>query len=164
MPRARRRQAIGEIVSAAIILAAASVAATIMLSAFSESANVAWDDTRSRLDIMRAQAVEQLDVTSRSCCPGGNMTWLVVNYGDYPTTLPFGMYRGNGTEVTNANVNYFTLNNTLLASCTATNPCDPHETELPSKGAVRMEMPWTGPADPLLIVSDSGKALWVIGR
>ena len=50
-----RLYGVGEIVSAAIILGATAVVTTIMLGAFSESAQVMTDDTRSRMDRLRAE-------------------------------------------------------------------------------------------------------------
>ena len=156
-----RRSGIGEVVSASIILAATAVVAALMLAGFSEQAQVAADDIRSRIDIMRGQAVEQLDVTSREWRPGGNLTFLVTNYGEYDSAMPFLLYREDGSEVTNHTVRYYRLNDTdtPIMFCTTAAPCTPYNMTLPRKDLVRLEMPW--PAnDPLIIITDSGRALW----
>ena len=155
-----RRGAIGEIVSTAIILAATGVVAAAMLAVFSEQAHVATDDLRSRLDIMRAQAVEQLDVTGAEWRAGGNLTFLVSNYGDYPASMPFMLFTGNGTDVSNAGVSYHHLNNTILAACDAPAPCAMYDMTLPSKDAVRLQIPWSG-GGPLIIITDTGRAMRV---
>lgn len=156
----RRRRAIGEVVSAAIILGGTAIVATLMLSAFSEQSQIATEDLRSRLDILRAQAIEQLDVTGTEWRAGGHLTFLVSNFGDYPTTIPFELYRENGTRVTDENVGYFDLDGTTIMSCTASTPCSLYGTELSSKSAVRLQMPWPS-ADPLIIITDTGKAIRV---
>lgn len=156
-----RRGGIGEVVSASIIVAATAVVAALMLSGFSEQAQVTADDIRSRMDVMRERAVEQLDVTSREWRPGGNLTFLVANYGEYDSAMPFMLYRENGTEVTNAIVGYYWLNDTdnPIIQCTAAAPCAPYNMTLPRKDLVRLEMPWAA-NDPLIIVTDAGRALW----
>ena len=156
-----RRSAIGEIVSTAIILAATGAVAAAMLAVFSEQAHVATDDLRSRLDTMRAQAVEQLDVTGTEWRAGGNLTFLVSNYGDYPAAMPFMLFTGNGTDVSNADVTYRHLNNTILATCDAATPCTMYDAKLQSKDAVRLLMPWSGGSDSLIIITDTGRAMRV---
>lgn len=156
-----RRGAVGEIVSTAIILAATGVVAAAMLAVFSEQAHVATDDLRSRLDVMRAQAVEQLDVTGAEWRAGGNLTFLVSNYGDYPATMPFMLFTGNGTDVSNASVAYHHLNNTVLAACHASTPCAMYGMTLPPKDAVRLQMPWSNGTDSLIIITDTGRAMKV---
>lgn len=151
-------RAIGEIVSAAIILGATGVVATIMLGAFSEQAQITTDDVRSRLDIMRAQAVEQIDVTSVS--NHLNLTFLVVNYGDYDTTIPFMLYRTDGIEVTNDTVSYTWLNDTSLIQCLPTTPCTTYNTTLAARDTIRVDMPWGYGVD-LIIITDTGRALRV---
>lgn len=156
-----RRAAIGEVVSTAIILAATGVVAAAMLAVFSEQAHVATDDLRSRLDIMRAQAVEQLDVTGAEWRSGGNLTFLVSNYGDYDAAMPFMLYTSNGTEVSNGDVAYRRLDNTVLATCTAGTPCAMYSMALAPKDAVRLLMPWASGADSLIIITDTGRAMRV---
>lgn len=158
----RHRRAIGEALGAAIILGATGVVATIMLSAYSDQSQVIYADLRSYLDVMRAQAVEQLDVTSVECCRTGNLTFLVVNYGDHPSTMPFELYTEDGVRVTDNDVSYYGLDGNPLgfSPCDMTPPgCDRYSEELAPGGAVRLEMPWTG--DPLVLVTDTGRGLWV---
>lgn len=146
--------------SAAIILGGTAIVATIMLGAFSEQSQITTEDLRSRLDILRAQAVEQLDVTGTEWRAGGHLTFLVSNFGDYPTTMPFELYKEDGTRVTDADVDYFNMNGTTIVSCSTGTPCSLYDMELPSKSAVRLQMPWPA-ADPLIIITDTGKALRV---
>lgn len=163
-----RLYGVGEIVSAAIILGATAVVATIMLGAFSESAQVMTDDTRSRMDRLRAEAVEQLDVTSRECQAGTPLTFLVVNYGDFPTSIPFKAYDQTGGAV-HANITYVDLGNTRVASCIPSWSCidgggnsiNLYNQTLDSKYSVLVRVnPWPC-SDPLILVTDTGDVLWV---
>lgn len=164
---APRRTGIGEVVSASILLAAAGVAAVIMIGGMGEQHQVSIDDMRSRLDVMRAQAIEQLDVTSVSWINvggTGNLTFLVANYGDYPTTIPFEMYGMDGVEVGNEVV-YLNLTGRQWHHCPVGNPCDPYTHDLSSKSLIRIVvMNWPGAGslgDPLIVVSDTGTAMRV---
>lgn len=165
-----RRTGIGEAVSASILLAAAGVAAVVMIGGMGEQTQVSTDDMRSRLDVMRAQAVEQLDITSVSwgATGGGtgNMTFMVSNYGDHPTMMPFELYDMDGDEITNEDIVYRWLNNTQWRHCTTAVPCDPYTDDLPAKSLVRIVvMGWPdaggGLGEPLIVVSDTGTALRV---
>lgn len=169
----RRRRAIGEVVSAAILLAGMAAASIAMLAAVGEQSQVTTDDIRSRMDIMRAQAVEQLDVTGTSWngpAGGGigNYTFLVSNFGDFNTTIPFALYDVDGAEVTNRDVIYTTMGNTNIAHCTTAVNCDLYKEPLPYKGLIRIIMvDWPGTAaggDPLIIVTDTGRAMRVGDR
>ena len=153
-------RAIGEIVSAAIILAATGVVAAVMLGVFSEQAHVATDDLRSRLDIMRLQAVEQLDVTGVEWRTGGNLTFIVSNYGDYNATMPFMLFTSNGTDVTNHNVTYFNMNSTILGTCSVPVPCNLYNTTISPRDAIRVLMPWNS-TDSLVIITDTGRGMRV---
>ena len=163
------RSAIGEVISASILLGAMGVAAVIILGGVSERAQVTTDDIRSRMDTMRAQAVEQLDVTGVSWGGGagisGNYSFLVSNYGDYPAKIPFALYDSGGNPVTNADVVYARMDNTNVAHCTVTVNCQLYDTELESKGIIRVIVGnWSGTAngaDPLIIITDTGRAMRV---
>lgn len=167
-----RRRAIGEVASAAILLAGMAAASITMLAAVGEQSQVTTDDIRSRMDIMRAQAVEQLDVTGTSWHAtgggNGNYTFLVSNFGDFNTTIPFALYDTNGRDVTNENVIYTTMGNTNIAHCTTAVNCELYTEPLPYKGLVRVIMVgWPGTAaggDPLIIVTDTGRAMRVGDR
>ena len=162
------RYGVGEIVAAAIILAAAAVVSTIMLGAFSESAQVMTDDTRSRMNRLRAEAVEQIDVTSRECQTGKPLTFLVVNYGDFPTSMPFKAYDQIGGAI-HANITYVDLDNTRVASCSPSWSCTDgggnsinlYDQTLNSKYSVLVQVdPWPC-LDPLILLTDTGDVLWV---
>lgn len=158
----RTRKLIGEVLGAAIILGASGVVATIVLASYSDQAQVMYSDLRSHLDLMRAQAVEQLDVTSREWRPGSNLTFFVVNYGDYESSYPFELYTEDGVDVTNEDVHYRDLRGGSLGECTPATNCMLYDMQLPPGGALVIEMPW--PADdPLILVTDTGKGLWVGG-
>lgn len=163
-----RRHGIGEIVSAAIILGATAVVATIMLGVFSESAQVITDDARSRLDRMRAEAVEQLDITSISCSPG-QMSFLVVNFGDYKSTLPFLAYDDTGIPIPNTtSIRYSYLGNSTLADCTGNYCRDVHGNTLarydrelgPGASAWVEVSPWVC-SNTLYMITDTGGLLRV---
>lgn len=155
-----RRSGMGEALSAAIIMGAAAVVATIMLSDFSEQAQVTTEDLGSRLDIMREQAIEQLDVTGVEWRPGGNLTFLVANYGDYESNMPFALYVENGMNVTNSDVDYYALNGTVMLTCSGSTPCDLYNTPIQPKDAIRIQLPW--PADDaLIVITGSGKGMRV---
>lgn len=169
----RRRRAIGEAASASILLAGMAAASIAMLAAVGEQAQVTTDDIRSRMDIMRAQAIEQLDVTGTSWNgpPGGgigNYTFLVSNFGDFNTTIPFALYDTNGRDVTNENVIYKVMNDTNVEHCTTAANCELYTIPLPYKGIIRVIMvDWPGGAaggDPLIIVTDTGRAMRVGDR
>lgn len=157
---------IGEVVSASILLGAMAVVAVIILGVIGEQSQVVTDDIRSRMDIMRAQAVEQLDITGTSWSGSGgipgNYSFLVSNYGDYKTTIPFAVYAINGTDVTTHDIHYIQMNGTPLVSCEPS--CNLYKKDLAPKGVIRVVVeswPGVSSANPLIIVTDTGRALRV---
>lgn len=169
---ARRRAAIGEAASAAIILAATAAASVIILGVFTDSVQVTTDDLRSRMDILRDQAVERMDVASTSWDGGpgnpGNYTFLVSNYGDYGTQMPFALYDEDGVEKTDANVVYRFLNGSQIVECTPSANCSLYDRTLAAKSVIRVTIgSWPGNAegaDPLIIMTGTGRAVWVGDR
>ena len=154
------RKAIGEVLGAAMLLGAAGAVSVIMLSAHSDQTQVLYGDLRSHLDLMRAQAVEQVDVTGVEWRTGSTLTFFVVNYGDHHTTYPFEVYFENGTRVaTLHDVNYLNIGDTLEVACTAA-ACTLYDRQLEHNGAIRVDIPsWGG--DSLILVTDTGRSLWV---
>ena len=123
---------------------------------------MARDDLRSRLDILRAQAVEQLDVISTEW-RGTDLTFLVSNFGDYPTTYPFELYRLDGTDATNANVEYLVLGApNSHPHCEPATPCNLYNTTLAPKSSIQLRIPWAlADGNTLIIITDTGRALRV---
>ncbi len=151
-----RRTAIGEIVSAAIILGTTAVVATIMLNILSEQAQTTTDDMRSRLDIMRAQAVEQLDIISRADT-SGEATFIVINYGDFPTSIPFLIYDKHGINIQGDVKSYILQNGTDI--CTGSYVCPTPYTESLDIGEYVQVTVRSAANKHLILVTDTGRPL-----
>ena len=164
-----RLAGLGETMSAAILFGAFAAGAVIILGVHNEQSEVAIDDIRSRMDILRDQAVEQIDVSStawngtKAGVSNGTLTLLVSNYGDFETSIPFAIYDRTGNLKTNGNETYVSMTgSTLFGPCTQ---CRMYNETLDAKTTIRIDVPaWPGVdgvPDSLILITNAGRAVLV---
>ena len=156
------KKGFSEIHGAVIMFIASVVIASVLLGVYGESSKQVNDDTRSKLDIMRERAREQLDITGISKTSTDIVTFFINNFGKFDTKVPFAIYNNNGTDLTDR-FKYYNIGDTLTTwgDCSATSCEDALYTQtLQSKDQLIIKSidAYSSPTG-LILVTHSGKAL-----